>query len=327
MNYGPLVFLAAFFALASSWCGFVLAPQLQIGRLQQTNTVSGAAVAYPVSRPGLARQGLEVYRANGCAYCHSQQVGQSGTAVEIALTEAGTNRAATIAALLSLAQATNDESAVWTALPALGLRGSDSAATNLLSGLPKAFLRGSNPTAAKAAVKALNSTSAKAELRIVPFGPDLARGWGKRRTVAEDFLFDSPVMPGSQRVGPDLVDLGTRLPDIQWHLLHLYAPQLVVKGSSMPSYRFLFAKHAVERGPSPEALVLPGKLAPPPGYEVVPKPAAKALAAYLVSLHADAPLFDAPITVASAAAATPTNSPAASDTAATNAAPATAPAK
>ena len=34
MNNGPLVFLAAFFALASSWCGFVLAPQLQIGRLQ-----------------------------------------------------------------------------------------------------------------------------------------------------------------------------------------------------------------------------------------------------------------------------------------------------
>lgn len=327
MNYGPLVFLAAFFALASSWCGFVLTPQLQIGRLQQTNTVSGAAVTYPVARPGLARQGLEVYRANGCAYCHSQQVGQSGTAVEIALTDAGTNQATTVATLLSLAQATNDEPAVWTALPALELRESNSAATNLLSGLPKAFLRGSNPTAAKAAVKALNATSAKAQLWIVPVGPDLARGWGKRRTVAEDFLFDIPVMPGSQRVGPDLADLGTRLPDVQWHLLHLYAPQLVVKGSTMPSYLFLFEKRAIERGPSPEALVLPGELAPPPGYEVVPKPAAKALAAYLASLHADAPLFVAPMTVASAAAATPTNSPAASETAATNAAPATAPAK
>ena len=38
MNYGPLLFLAAFFALAGSWSGFVLAPQFQIGRLQQTNT-------------------------------------------------------------------------------------------------------------------------------------------------------------------------------------------------------------------------------------------------------------------------------------------------
>jgi cytochrome c oxidase cbb3-type subunit 2 len=327
MNYGPLVFLAAFFALASSWYGFVLTPQLQIGRLQQTNTVSGAVATYPVARPGLARQGLEVYRANGCTYCHSQQVGQSGTVVEIALTDAGTNQAATIAALLSLAKTTNHESAVWTALPPLELLGSNSPTTNLLSGLPKAFLRGSNPATAKAAVKALDSTSAKAELRIVPFGADLARGWGKRRTVAEDFLFDSPVMPGSQRVGPDLADVGTRLPDVQWHLLHLYAPQLVVKGSAMPPYRFLFEKRAIERGPSPEALVLPGKLAPPPGYEVVPKSAAKALAAYLVSLHTDAPLFDAPMTVASAAAVTTTNSPATSEPAATNAQPATAPAK
>ena len=39
MNYGPLLFLAAFFALAGSWSGYVLAPQVQIGRLQQTNTL------------------------------------------------------------------------------------------------------------------------------------------------------------------------------------------------------------------------------------------------------------------------------------------------
>ena len=51
MNYGPLLFLAAFFALASSWCGFVLSPQLQIGHLQQTNTLGSAAMPYPVARP------------------------------------------------------------------------------------------------------------------------------------------------------------------------------------------------------------------------------------------------------------------------------------
>ena len=47
---------AAFFALASSWCGFVLTPQLQIGRLQQTNTIGGTTMTYPVARPGLARR-------------------------------------------------------------------------------------------------------------------------------------------------------------------------------------------------------------------------------------------------------------------------------
>jgi len=34
MNYGPLIFLAAFFALAGSWFGFVLTPQIQVGQLQ-----------------------------------------------------------------------------------------------------------------------------------------------------------------------------------------------------------------------------------------------------------------------------------------------------
>src|SRR6516162_1608438 len=101
MNYGPLLFLAAFIALASSWFGFVLSPQLQIGRLQQTNAVP-AGEAYPVARPGLARQGLDVYRANGCAYCHSEQVGQTGVTCDVLLTDAGTNRNLLISALHKL---------------------------------------------------------------------------------------------------------------------------------------------------------------------------------------------------------------------------------
>ena len=317
MNHGPLVFLAAFFALASSWCGFVLTPQLQIGRLRQTNTVGSGAATYPVARPGLARQGLDIYRANGCAYCHSQQVGQTGTVLDVALTKPGTNQAATITALLKLAQAPANQPAVLTPLPPLDLAGSEAGNAMLLQGLPKALLRSSTREAANAAIRTLNATSAKAELRIVPTGPDLARGWGRRRTVAEDYLFDSPVMPGSQRVGPDLANVGLRQPDANWHLLHLYAPQAQVKGSTMPPYRFLFETRRIRFQPSPEALVLPAELAPPPGSEVVPKPAARALAAHLVNLRADAPLFTAPLTVAAATAAP----------AATNAVPTAAPAK
>jgi cbb3-type cytochrome oxidase cytochrome c subunit len=328
MNYGPLIFLAAFFALAGSWSGFVLTPQLQIGRLQQTNTIGSATTTYPVARPGLAQQGLEVYRANGCAYCHSQQVGQTRTLLDIALTDAGTNQAATIAALLKLAQAPTNQPAVLTPLPPAGEARSETSKAPLLSGLPRAFLRSSTRQAANAAVKTLNSTSAKAQLWIVPVGPDLARGWGRRRTVAEDFLFDSPVMPGSQRVGPDLANVGARQPDGNWHLLHLYAPQAQVKGSTMPPYRFLFKKRKIRLQPSPEALVLPAELAPPAGYEVVPKPAAKALAAYLASLRADAPLFIAPMTVPAAATASGgTNAPAVPSMTTTNSATAAASAK
>ena len=206
-------------------------------------------------------------------------------------------------------------------MPELETAGARTSNAALLTGLPKAFLRSSTREAANAAVKALNATSAKAQLSIVPVGPDLARGWGRRRTVAEDFLFDSPVMPGSQRVGPDLANVGTRLPDVTWHLLHLYTPQTQVKGSTMPPYRFLFEQRKIGLQPSPEALVLPAELAIPIGYVVVPRPAAKALAAYLVSLRADAPLFSAPMTLPAATATPKTaNAPVAPGMTSTNAA-------
>jgi cytochrome c oxidase cbb3-type subunit II len=303
MNYGPLIFLAAFFALASSWCGFVLGPQVQVGQLQPTNTL-GAGTTYPLGRPGLAQQGLQVYRGNGCACCHSQQVRQTGTVCDVVLLEAGTNQPALVAALLK-------------AKPGLP----EAEAKDLLTRLPAPFLQGLTKEAADGVARELNATSAKAQIAIVPVGPDIARGWGKRRTVAEDFLFDSPVMPGSQRIGPDLANVGVRIPDATWHLRHLYAPRLTEKASTMPPYRFLFEKRKVEQDPSPDALVLPPELAPPPGYEIRPKPAAKALAAYLVNLRADAPLYVAPMTAAAAPNAAQTNAPAAPSTNAAPAAP------
>jgi len=99
MNYGPIIFLSAFLAIAASWFGLVLTPNVQLGQMQPTNSVPDNAL-YPVSRPGFAREGLDVYRANGCAYCHSQQAQQVGTVFDIAVTEAGTNDPAAIQALV-----------------------------------------------------------------------------------------------------------------------------------------------------------------------------------------------------------------------------------
>ena len=93
MRHGPLVFLAAFFALSASWFGFVLTPQVELGRAAQEPNAVGK-VLYPLGRPGIARQGAEIYRANGCAYCHSQQVQQEGTLVSVVMTDAGTNTSA-----------------------------------------------------------------------------------------------------------------------------------------------------------------------------------------------------------------------------------------
>jgi cbb3-type cytochrome oxidase cytochrome c subunit len=287
MNYGPLIFLAAFFALAGSWFGFVLTPQMQVGQLQQTNTVPDNVI-YPVARPGFAKEGLDVYRANGCAACHSQQVRQTGTEAEVLLTEVGTNRAAVVKTIAAVKASFSD--------------------ADLTGSLPLSVLRGEDKPESDALAKALGAAGAKAEVWIVPVGPDIARGWGKRRTVAEDFLYDSPVMPGSQRIGPDLANVGARMPDANWHLLHLYNPK-IVPGSPMPPYRFLFEKRRIERVPAPDALVLTGELAPEPGYEIVPRPEARALASYLTSLHANAPLFNAPLTLP-APAPESTNAPA-----------------
>ena len=289
MKSSVLVFLAAFIALSASWGGFVLAPQLQLGRAGQVKTVP-AQDNYPVARPGLAAQGADVYRSLGCVYCHSQSVGQEGVKCEIILTDPGTNAAATLAAL--------------------GKLNSTLAQTDTLNSLPKTLMSVADMNAADPILKAINSAGAKAHVVVVAMGPDIARGWGRRRTVAQDYLYDSPVQPGSRRAGPDLANLGLRMPDANWQLRHLYAPAAMVPGSMMPPYRFLFELRTVGRQASSSALQLPGGFAAPAGYEIVPTDAARALAAYLVSLRADAPLFESPFTAPAAPPAAATNAPA-----------------
>ena len=113
--------------------------------------------------------------------------------------------------------------------------------------------------------------------------------------MAEDFLYDNPVQLGSLRAGPDLADEAARLPDANWQLVHLYAPRSLMEGSMMPPYRYLFEVRKIGLKPSPDALMLPPELALA-GREIVPTPEAKELAAYLLTLHVNTPLPDAPVT-------------------------------
>ena len=290
MKYGALVFLSAFLALAASWGGFVLAPQIQVGREEQETNAVNTAELYPQARPGLARQGLSVYRANGCADCHSQQVRQTGAECDVVLVEAGTNAQAVAEALIKAHVGISKASGAGLAL-----------------GLPKTILRGVDPAVAKSTLRVLQSAGAKGRADIVALGPDIARSWGARRNVAADYLFDSPVMLGSQRIGPDLANVGLRLPDANWQLRHLYAPRADVKKSAMPPYRFLFERRKAGPRPSTDALQLPAEFAPPAGVEIVPRPEAVELVAYLQSLRSDTPLFEAPM---SAPGPTQTNAPA-----------------
>lgn len=161
------------------------------------------------------------------------------------------------------------------------------------------------------------------QVRPKNLGADEQRGWGVRRTVAADYLYDQPMLLGNSRLGPDLANVGLRLADkdpvkqaanIEQALLHLYAPQAVTPGSIMPPHQYLFEERAVGKTPSANALKLTGAHAPKAGFEIVPKQEALALVAYLLNLRADISIFEAPLPLppaddTNAVATASTNSP------------------
>ena len=131
------------------------------------------------------------------------------------------------------------------------------------------------------------------QVRPEGFGADFERGWGPRRTVARDYIYDRPVFLGSMRTGPDLANIGARQSVATWHHRHLYDPQITSPGSVMPPYHFLYERRRITGTPSAEALDLPEVWAPPDGYEIVPTDEARALVAYLLSLNRTHPLEEA----------------------------------
>ena len=128
------------------------------------------------------------------------------------------------------------------------------------------------------------------QVRDPAFTSDVDRGWGSRPTVPADYVYDQPHLLGTSRTGPDLINVGQRLPDRNWQLIHLYDPRAVVGWSIMPRFPFLFeekAPGAVQ--PGDRVVVIPGPRAPK-GRVVVAKPEAIALVDYLLSLKRSYPV-------------------------------------
>lgn len=204
MNRLPTLFAGFFLTFLTAWLGLVIIPYIQFGQLEP-KLDADTGDQFPAARTGLAERGKQVYQANGCIYCHSQQI------------------------------------------------------------RPYDVEEGAN------------------------------RGWGARRTVPRDYLYDKPHVLGTMRTGPDLTNVGQRLSDAQWHHEHLYAPQSKAAWSTMSPYKYLYRVQKIEGQPSPKALRLTGKDAPAPGYEIVPTPDAEALVAYLLSLNRNYALPEAPL--------------------------------
>lgn len=131
------------------------------------------------------------------------------------------------------------------------------------------------------------------QVRYGDEGADIKRGWGERASYARDYLRDPSTHLGQSRLGPDLRNVGKRLPsgsEAEYLYKLLYAPDSKLGGEplahGMPAYRFLFEERATTGNqPSHKAVKLPSSHAPAAGYEVVPTPRAEALVAYLRSLQ------------------------------------------
>jgi cytochrome c oxidase cbb3-type subunit 2 len=135
------------------------------------------------------------------------------------------------------------------------------------------------------------------QVRRAGYGSDIDRGWGERASVARDYILQDRILLGTMRTGPDLMAVGNRPLNKDWHLIHLYNPREVSKGSTMPPFPFLFQTREIEGLPSSDALKFaPGsEYAPELGYEVVPTRRAEALVEYLLSLKLNYSLPEAPI--------------------------------
>ncbi|MBX3239391.1 MAG: cytochrome c [Chitinophagaceae bacterium] len=77
---------------------------------------------------------------------------------------------------------------------------------------------------------------------------EMDKTWGSRPGLPADyagikrtdFWRNTATLMGTERTGPDLTDIGNRQPSLDWNLVHLYNPRIVVKESVMPAYPWLF---------------------------------------------------------------------------------------
>lgn len=135
------------------------------------------------------------------------------------------------------------------------------------------------------------------------FRPDWAgfvyddeRGDSRRESNIADYADEKFAHIGVSRIGPDLSNLAVRVENVyakggsaeQWLYSFLYNPRKEPKrrNSTCPSNRFLFEEIKITGNPSDEALPFTSK----EGYELVPKPDARALVSYLLSLKKDHPV-------------------------------------
>ena len=309
------LFLGIFGTFAFSWTGLTLIPNWQIGHLDPQADEEQTDI-YPQPKSGMAQRGRKIYAANGCVYCHSQQVRADYAASDIDR-KWGTRRSAPRdyiferPAFLGKMRLGPDLSNIGKRAPSEDANASPSPAPSTSPGAsPVANAPAPSPNSSAAnspaaAPSASPAASANASA-APPNSPAPANSPAAANSPASSPA-TAEATPGANGVPPQY--------SAAWHHLHLYNPRSVLAGSSsnMPAYKFLYEKRRISGERSADALKLTGAADPGEDWEVVPSYDAKCLVAYLMSLDQSHELKEAKLTsgAAPAASASPAASPAA----------------
>jgi len=300
------LFLGIFGTFAFSWVGLTVLPNWQIGHLNPQSDEEGTDI-YPQPQSGMFERGARVYAANGCIYCHSQQVRPAYAAADIER-KWGDRRSAPrdyiferpvflgkmrmgqdLANIGARAPAEQASPAPTGAAPP---GGSPSGGTSpAASPAPQG---GAPPAASPAAKQSPNPSPATQGASPGLAGSPATASSPATAAAASPGGVTAP-SSGSQTAGPPwpIQTIGEPpMYSAAWHHVHLYSPRSINFDSNMPAYRFLYKKRRISDARSAEALQLTGSDAPPEGWEVVPTYDAKCLVAYMMALNQSRPLSE-----------------------------------
>lgn len=306
----PLL-LGIFGTLAFSWAGLILIPNYQIGHLDPQTDEDGND-PYPAPKSGMADRGRQLYAANGCVYCHSQQVRADYAGSDIDR-KWGVRRSAPRDYLFERPVVLG-KMRLGPDLANIGKR----APTEEENAAPGASPTPATPATAQASPAANPAPGASPSAPPATASAPPATSPASSPATAVAAASPSPAANASIAAGTTDASHGNPpLYTAAWHHRHLYSPRSLVLDSNMPNYHFLYEKRRITGERAADALKLDERDAVPEGWEVVPTYDAKCLVAYLMSLDQSHALKEVKAT-----AAPPPSAPAASPAAAASPAPA-----
>jgi len=296
------LFLGIFGTFAFSWVGLTVIPNWQIGHLNPQSDEEGTDI-YPMPQSGMVTRGARVYAANGCNYCHSQQVRAEYSGADIER-KWGDRRSAPRdyiferPALLGKMRMGQDLANIGARAPkeeeSPSPAGGASPAPQPAAASPGAVASAkaaspppaTSPSPATAPATSPGAIASKPATSPSPAGPPPSKSPAAAAAAAgTPAASPSPSAPWpAQTAGlPPMYSAA-------WHHVHLYSPRSINLDSNMPSYRFLYQTRRISDARSSDALQLTGSNAPREGWEIVPTYDAKCLVAYMMALNQSHPL-------------------------------------